>query len=38
MTKHTIYTMSVAKVYPLYIAKAEKKDGRKQKSMKLSVG
>jgi hypothetical protein len=25
MAKHKIYTMSVAKVYPLYIAKAEKK-------------
>lgn len=25
MTKHKIYTMSVAKVYPLYINKAEKK-------------
>lgn len=25
MTKHKIYTMSVAKVYPLYISKAEKK-------------
>lgn len=25
MTKHKIYTMSVAKVYPHYIAKAEKK-------------
>lgn len=25
MTKHKIYTMSFAKVYPLYIAKAEKK-------------
>lgn len=25
MTKHRIYTMSVAKVYPLYITKAEKK-------------
>lgn len=25
MTKHKIYTMSVAAVYPLYIAKAEKK-------------
>ena len=24
-TKHRIYTMSVARVYPLYIAKAEKK-------------
>lgn len=25
MTKHHIYTMSVAKVYPLYVTKAEKK-------------
>ncbi|MCU0487037.1 MAG: DUF2200 domain-containing protein [Anaerolineales bacterium] len=25
MTKHSIYTMSFAKIYPLYIAKAEKK-------------
>ena len=25
MTKHQIYTMSFARVYPLYIAKAEKK-------------
>jgi hypothetical protein len=25
MTKHNIYTMSVASVYPLYITKAEKK-------------
>jgi hypothetical protein len=25
MAKHRIYTMSVAKVYPLYVAKAEKK-------------
>lgn len=25
MTKHRIYTMSVARVYPLYIAKVEKK-------------
>jgi hypothetical protein len=29
MTKHNIYTMSVASVYPLYVAKAEKK-GRTQ--------
>ncbi len=29
MTKHRIYTMSFARVYPLYIAKAEKK-GRTQ--------
>ena len=25
MTKHRIYSVSVASVYPLYIAKAEKK-------------
>ena len=25
MSKHRIYTMSVARVYPLYVAKAEKK-------------
>lgn len=25
MTKHKIYTMSFAKVYPLYVAKAERK-------------
>jgi hypothetical protein len=25
LTKHNIYTMSVASVYPLYVAKAEKK-------------
>jgi hypothetical protein len=25
MSKHNIYTMSVASVYPLYVAKAEKK-------------
>ena len=25
MTKHRIYTMSFAKVYPMYVAKAEKK-------------
>jgi hypothetical protein len=29
MTKHHIYTMSVASVYPLYVTKAEKK-GRTQ--------
>src|SRR5699024_2522488 len=29
MTKHKIYTMSVARVYPLYVTKAEKK-GRTQ--------
>ncbi len=29
MTKHRIYTMSVAKVYPHYVAKAEKKNRSK---------
>ncbi len=29
MTKHNIYTMSVASVYPLYVAKAERKGRRK---------
>ncbi len=28
-TKHRLYTMSVAKVYPLYIAKVERKGGTK---------
>ncbi len=32
MEKHRIYTMSVARVYPLYIAKAEKK-GRTKKEV-----
>jgi hypothetical protein len=30
MTKHQIYTMSVARVYPLYVAKAEKKGRTKE--------
>ncbi len=30
MKKHRIYTMSFASVYPLYIAKAEKKDRTKE--------
>lgn len=30
MTKHKIYTMSVASVYPHYVAKAEKKDRTKE--------
>ncbi|SIS89948.1 DUF2200 domain-containing protein [Salimicrobium salexigens] len=30
MTKHKIYTMSVAKVYPHYITKAEKKGRSKE--------
>jgi len=29
MVKHNIYTMSVARVYPLYVSKAEKKGRRK---------
>lgn len=29
MTKHNIYKMSVASVYPLYVTKAEKKGRRK---------
>lgn len=32
MTKHRIYTMSFASVYPLYVAKAEKK-GRTKKEV-----
>ena len=38
MSKHKIYTMSYAKVYPLYISKAEKKGVLNQKSMRLSIG
>ncbi|MDZ7835546.1 MAG: DUF2200 domain-containing protein [Alkalibacterium sp.] len=30
MTKHKIYSMSVAKVYPLYINKAERKERTKE--------
>lgn len=30
MTKHNIYTMSVARVYPLLVAKAEKKGRTKE--------
>ena len=30
MEKHKIYTMSFARVYPLYIAKAEKKGRKKE--------
>jgi len=30
MDKHRIYTMSVAKVYPLYVAKAERKGRSKE--------
>ena len=32
MTKHKIYTMSVARVYPLYVTKAEKKGRTKAES------
>ncbi|MGM0900312.1 MAG: DUF2200 domain-containing protein [Bacillota bacterium] len=32
MTKHKIYSMSVGKVYPLYVSKAEKK-GRTKKEV-----
>ncbi|WDI31277.1 DUF2200 domain-containing protein [Hyphococcus flavus] len=35
MTKHRIYTMSFAKVYPLYVAKAEKKDRTKAEVDKI---
>lgn len=38
MTKHKIYTMPFAKVYPYYIAKAEKKNVQNQRLMELSVG
>jgi len=31
MNKHHIYTVSFAKVYPHYVAKAEKKDVKRQK-------
>lgn len=37
MAKHPIYTMSVAKVYPLYIAKAEKK-GRTKSEVDEIIG
>jgi hypothetical protein len=30
MTKHRIYTMSFARIYPLYLAKAEKKSRTKK--------
>ncbi len=32
-TKHRIFTTSFASVYPLYVAKAEKKGGKNQKLM-----
>ncbi|MED3642121.1 DUF2200 domain-containing protein [Caldifermentibacillus hisashii] len=35
MTKHKIYTMSVAKVYPHYISKAEKKGCTKSEVDKI---
>lgn len=31
MTKHKIFTMSVAEVYPHYVTKAVKKAGQKKK-------
>ena len=37
MTKHRIYTMSFAKVYPLYVAKAEKK-GRTKAEVDQVIG
>ena len=38
MAKHRIYTTSFASVYPLYIAKAEKKGRKKQRSIRSSLG
>ena len=38
MAKHRIYSMSFAKVYPLLVAKAEKKGAQRQKWMKSSAG
>lgn len=35
MTKHRIYAMNFAKVYPLYVAKAEKKDRTKAEVDKI---
>lgn len=35
MAKHRIYTMSFASVYPMYIAKAEKKERTKAEVDKL---
>ncbi|YCA42029.1 DUF2200 domain-containing protein [Bacillus sp. JZ8] len=35
MTKHRIYTMSVAKVYPLYVTKVEKKGRTKTEVDKI---
>ena len=36
--EHRIYSVSVASVYPHYVAKAEKKIVQNQKLMKLYVG
>jgi hypothetical protein len=36
MEKHRVYTMSVARVYPLYIKKAEKK-GRTKKEVDTTI-
>ena len=38
MKKHRIYTMSFASVYPLYVAKAEKKGRTKKESMRSFAG
>jgi hypothetical protein len=38
MTKHKIYSMSVGKVYPLYIAKAEKKGRTKEEVDEIILG
>jgi len=38
MTKHRVYAMSFASVYPHYVSKAEKKDEQKQKCMNSYVG
>lgn len=38
MTNIRIYKMSFARVYPEYVAKAEKKRTYENKSMKLFVG
>jgi hypothetical protein len=37
MTKHRIYTMSFASVYPLYVAKAEKKGRTKAEVDEITV-
>ena len=38
MTNNRLYNMSVARVYPLYIAKVERKGRTKKKLMKLLSG